>query len=216
MTNRSEFSWDRYKQSPIVGILRGVPKDTVIRIARSYVEAELYTLEITMNTENAGEIIGALVKEFPELNVGAGTVCELNQYHNARAAGAQFIVMPVLGEDVMVQAVKDSVPIFPGAFTPTEIYRAWNLGASAVKVFPATQLGAQYIKEVRAPLDQIRLLPTGGVNRSNIRSFFEAGAVGVGMGGSLFDRNLIREKKYQELEKHFIQIKREIQGFIEN
>ena len=114
-----------------------------------------------------------------------------------------FIVTPVINEEVIQSCVSQGIPIFPGAFTPTEIYKAWSLGASAVKVFPATQLGVTYIKDVSAPLNDIKLLPTGGVSKTNIKSFFEAGAYGVGMGSSLFDKQLISDQNYTALKEHF-------------
>jgi 2-dehydro-3-deoxyphosphogluconate aldolase/(4S)-4-hydroxy-2-oxoglutarate aldolase len=95
------------------------------------------------------------------------------------------------------------VPVFPGAFTPTEIYEAWSLGASMVKVFPATSLGPGYIKDLKAPLSQIKLLPTGGVTLSNLADFFGAGADGVGIGSQLFDKRLIQDKNWTGLKAHF-------------
>lgn len=214
MTNNLSFSWELYEKAPIVGIIRGVEMDTVLKIAKTYVEAGLYTIEITMNTKGAASIISALRAEFSNLNVGAGTVCSIDDLNSAIDAGSQFIVTPVINEEVIKSSVLRGVPIFPGAFTPTEIYKAWSLGASAVKVFPATQLGVTYIKDVSAPLNDIKLLPTGGVSLGNIKSFFEAGAIGVGMGSSLLDKKLIQEENYDDLKNHFIKIKTEIQEFI--
>ena len=214
MTTNAPFSWSRYRQAPIVGIVRGMPLPTVRRIAQAYHDAGLYTLEITMNTAGAAEMISELREAFPNLNIGAGTVCTMGDLEAAIDGGAQFIVTPILDEEVVKTAVARQLPVFPGAYSPTEIYRAWSLGASAVKVFPATQLGVQFIKDVSAPLNEIKLLPTGGVSRDNIRSFFEAGAVGVGMGSSLLDKHLIREENFAGLRDHFASLKREIQEFI--
>ena len=214
MTNRSTFSWDLYYQAPVVGILRGMSEGTVLEIAKAYQEAGFYTLEITMNTTGAAEIISSVKSRFPNMNIGAGTVCNVNHYREARAAGAQFIVMPIIKEDVIKQSVSEQIPIFPGAYSPTEIYRAWELGASAVKVFPATQLGVQYIRDVAAPLDKVKLLPTGGVSKDNIRAFFEAGAMGVGMGSSLFYKEFVEQHDFDGLKRHFAQIKQQISEFL--
>ncbi len=154
-----------------------------------------------------------LGKEFPNINIGAGTVCTMGDLSSALDAGAQFIVTPVLVEEVVKRAVAQQIPVFPGAYSPTEIYQAWTWGASAVKIFPATQLGAQFIKDILAPLNKIKLLPTGGVSRENIRAFFAAGAVGVGMGSSLLDKQLISENNFDGLKEHFIKIKKEIRDF---
>jgi len=128
----------------------------------------------------------------------------------ALAAGAQFIVTPILDEQIVQHCVQKNIPVFPGAYTPTEIYRAWSAGASAVKVFPAAQLGAKYIKDVLAPLNEIRLLPTGGVSLENIGDYFEAGAAGVGMGSSLLDKKLIEREDYDGLKDHFLKLAEQI------
>ena len=207
MSNKKSFSWELYNRAPIVGIVRGVSMDVMRDIVKAYLKAGLHTIEITMNTAGATEMISKLRGEFKELNVGAGTVCNMEDYEKAVAAGAQFIVTPIIDEVVIKTAVAQGIPIFPGAYSPTEIYKAWSLGASAVKIFPATQLGVQFIKDIAAPLNNIKLLPTGGVSLENIKSFFEAGAVGVGMGSSLFNKKLIQEGDFEGLSKHFEKIK---------
>ncbi|MEM8969780.1 MAG: bifunctional 4-hydroxy-2-oxoglutarate aldolase/2-dehydro-3-deoxy-phosphogluconate aldolase [Bacteroidota bacterium] len=215
MATNPSFSWNRYYQAPIVGIIRGLPTDTVLSITQTYQEAGLYTLEITMNTPSAVETISLLREKFPNMNIGAGTVCTMDDLTSALDAGGQFIVTPILDEQVVKHTVAQQVPVFPGAYSPTEIYHAWSWGASAVKVFPATQLGVQFIKDILAPLNNIKLLPTGGVSLKNIHSFFAAGAIGVGMGSSLLDKQLIQEENFEGLKQHFIRIKREIQDFIQ-
>jgi 2-dehydro-3-deoxyphosphogluconate aldolase/(4S)-4-hydroxy-2-oxoglutarate aldolase len=214
METSTSLFWERYKKAPIVGIIRGQSLDAVLKIAQSYEDAGLTTLEITMNTSGAAAMISTLRSKFPNLNIGAGTVCNLPDLREAIDAGAQFIVTPIIDETVIEHAVDENIPIFPGAFSPTEIYRAWSLGASAVKLFPATQLGVQFIKDVLGPLDQIKLLPTGGVSKANIIAFFEAGAVGVGMGSSLIDKKLVEAQDFEGLKKHLMSIKAEISGYI--
>jgi len=214
MKSKASFSWDLYHKTPIVGIIRGLSLDTIIKIAEAYQSAGFHTLEVTMNTNAVTDIIKALRSEFSSLNIGAGTVCTSKDLENALEAGAQFIVTPVIVEEVIKGAVENKTPIFPGAFTPSEIYKAWSLGATAVKVFPATQLGVQYMKDVSAPLDEIKLVPTGGVSIENIKAFFEAGVYGVGMGNSLFNKDLVTEKKFDALQVHFEKVKAEIKDFI--
>jgi len=196
-----------------VGIVRGMSIDVMRDIANAYLKAGLHTIEITMNTAGATEIISKLRSEFNDLNVGAGTVCSMEDYNRAVGAGAQFIVTPILDEAVIKTAVAQEIPIFPGAYSPTEIYKAWSLGASAVKIFPASQLGVQFIKDISAPLNEIKLLPTGGVSLENIKSFFEAGVVGVGMGSSLFNKKLIKERDFEGLSDHFAKVKSKVKGF---
>ena len=214
MKTTKPFNWELHNKAPIVGIVRGLPLETVVGIAKAYVTAGLSTIEITMNTAGAADIIATIQSNFPDLNVGAGTVCTIEDYNTAVAAGSQFIVTPIINEEVIKKAVADKIPIFPGAFTPTEVYKAWSLGASAVKIFPATQLGPTYIKDVLAPLNNIKLLPTGGVSKDNIKSFFAAGSTGVGMGSSLLDKKLIKNNDFNGLTDHFKSIKEEIKAYI--
>ncbi|SFU18282.1 2-dehydro-3-deoxyphosphogluconate aldolase / (4S)-4-hydroxy-2-oxoglutarate aldolase [Algoriphagus locisalis] len=214
MNDTNTHFWEKFNSAPIVGIIRGQSLDVVLKIAEAYQAAGLTTLEVTMNTPGAVSMISRLRNEFPALTIGAGTVCNLTQLKEAVAAGAQFIVTPILDENVIKHAVDENIPIFPGAFSPTEIYKAWSLGASAVKVFPATNLGVEFIKDVLGPLDQIKLLPTGGVSKLNIKSFFEAGACGVGMGSSLIDKKLVEAGDFEGLKKHFESFKAEIKEFV--
>lgn len=213
MQDKVGFSWESYKKTPVIGIIRGFDIASIKPLAQTYVNAGFHTLEVTMNTVGVAQIISDLRTSFPNLNVGAGTVCSLGDFDKAVASGAQFIVTPILNEKVVQKAVKADIPVFPGAYSPTEIYHAWSLGASAVKVFPATQLGPKFIKEVLAPLDTIKLVPTGGVSPDNIKSFFESGAFGVGMGSSLFDKELIRRNDFEGLERHFKNLREEIRQF---
>lgn len=214
MKNNVAFNWEAYARAPVIGIIRGTAPDSILHIAENYLESGLYTLEVTLNTPGALLAIENLRREFPDLNVGAGTVCTPDGLQDALAAGAQFIVTPVLQETVVATAVREGVPVFPGTYTPTEIYKAWSLGAAAVKVFPATQLGPQYLRDVSAPLDDIKLLPTGGVSLENIKSFFEAGAFGVGMGSSLLRKDLIEAGEFGKLKEHFRAVRDAIAGYI--
>lgn len=199
-----------FDNMPVVGVLRNVPLNVIEAILPYYKKAGFTTLEITMNSENVCEIISRLSEDNPEMNIGAGTVCTMADLKKALDAGASFIVTPVLDKEVVNQCTKENIPIFPGAYTPLEIYNANKHGATAVKIFPATQLGPGYIKDVLAPLPNLKLLPTGGVSVDNIASFFKVGAIGVGMGSSLFDKTLIANKDYDGLFQHFKKIAKEV------
>ena len=204
--NKTPFSWDLFHKSPIVGIIRGLTLEEVIQILPIYRAAGLSTIEITMNTPEVEKIIRyAIDNEQIGLNVGAGTVCTKSDLKKALDAGAQFIVTPILDKKVIKTCVKEAIPIFPGAFTPSEVHKAWRWGASMVKIFPATQMGPAYLKELKGPFDQIKLLPTGGVGLDNMPDFFAAGADGVGIASQLFDKNLIQNKDWNALKIHFQQ-----------
>ena len=204
--NNQEFSWNGFSKVPIVGIIRNLSFDTIERILPIYLSAGLTTIEITMNTQAAEEIIRFAADKYKgQLNVGAGTVCNTDELDMAIRAGSQFIVTPILDPDVVRTCVSKNIPVFPGAYTPTEIYQAWKLGASMVKVYPATSLGPEYIKDVKAPLNKIKLMPTGGINLDNIQTFIKAGADGLGIGSQLFDKTLIKDENWKGLELHFKQ-----------
>jgi len=198
------FSIDLFNKMPIVGILRNVPSQYMAAIAENYHQSGLTCLEITMNSPNAEQDIAALTGQFgEELNVGAGTVCTLNDLEKALKANAQFIVTPIVNDDVIKACVDAGVPVIPGAYTPTEIYKAWSLGATMVKVFPATKLGAGYIKEVLGPLGHLKLIPTGGIDFGNFTDYLDAGAKGVGLGSHLFLKNIIENKDWKTLSEVF-------------
>lgn len=210
MTHEDKFSFELLEKAPIIAIIRGLESHVIHRIAETLLSAGLFTLEVTMNTHGVCEIISSLRENFPEMNLGAGTVLSVEDLDKAADAGAQFIVTPVVNEAVIREAKKLYLPVFPGALTPTEIHTAWSLGASAVKVFPATQFGAAYMKEVSAPLDTIKLVPTGGISIENVKSFFEAGAYAVGVGNTLMDPELIAKEDWQGLKAFCIKFRESI------
>lgn len=204
--NNQEFSWNGFAKVPIVGIIRNLNFEVIEKILPVYLSAGLTTIEITMNTPAAEDIIRFAADKYKgQLNVGAGTVCNTDDLEQAIRAGSQFIVTPILDADVVRTCVSKNIPVFPGAYTPTEIYQAWKLGASMVKVYPATSLGPEYIKDVKAPLNNIKLMPTGGIGLSNIEAFMKAGANGLGIGGQLFDKKLIKNQDWDGLLEHFKQ-----------
>jgi len=201
-----QFSHEVFEAMPVIGIMRNFSFGIIEKIVPLYKSAGLTTLEITMNSDGAYETIKNLSADYPGLNIGAGTVCEMEDLHTALKAGASFIVTPVLNEEAIAFCVANKIPVFPGAFTPTEIYKAWKSGATAVKIFPASRFGPAYLKEIKAPLNKIKLLPTGGVSLENIGDFFKAGAMGAGMGSTLFDKEMISKEDFEGLYLHFKKI----------
>ena len=200
---KNEFKADKFDEMPVIGILRNVPLSDIEAILPFYIKAGFTNLEVTMNSTGAEEMIRHLSENYPSLNIGAGTVCDKNDLKRAVKAGASFIVTPVVDEKVIKKCVKWGIPIFPGAFSPLEIYSASKYGATGVKVFPANHLGPSYIKDVLAPFQHLKLYPTGGVNLENISAYFKAGAKGLGMGGTLFLASLLETKDYENLGLHF-------------
>lgn len=198
------FSWELFSKVPIIGIVRNLSFEDVKQILPIYFDAGLTNIEITMNTMDAQEMIRyALDRYSSAMNIGAGTVCNEDDLNKALDAGARFIETPIINENVIQQCVDKNIPIFPGAFTPSEIYKAWSMGGSMIKIFPASIVGPGYITELKGPLNQIKLLPTGGVILDNIQSFQKAGADGFGVGSQLFNKTLIKEKNWEGLKTHF-------------
>jgi 2-dehydro-3-deoxyphosphogluconate aldolase/(4S)-4-hydroxy-2-oxoglutarate aldolase len=189
---------------PIIGIMRNLPEQHIETIAKKYCESGLTCLEITMNSTDAATHIASLAESYGgKLNIGAGTVCSMADLEVALRSNAQFIVTPVINEEVIKACVNEKVPIFPGAYTPSEIYRAWALGATMIKLFPAGDLKPNYIKEVLAPLDFVSLVPTGGITIDNFTGILAQGAKGVGIGSGLFPRDVIQREDWNALSQIF-------------
>jgi 2-dehydro-3-deoxyphosphogluconate aldolase/(4S)-4-hydroxy-2-oxoglutarate aldolase len=182
------FNDTLFRSMPIVGILRFFPRDQVEHLVPAVVEGGLVNLEVTLNSPGAADLI-RLTRDLlgPRGNVGAGTVTSMQGLDLALEAGASFIVTPVVLPEVIRACVERGVPVMPGAMTPTEIFTAWNLGASLVKVFPADQLGPGHLRAVKAPFPEIRLMPTGGVTVETLPAFRDAGSDAFGVGSPLFD-----------------------------
>ncbi|NTV81727.1 MAG: bifunctional 4-hydroxy-2-oxoglutarate aldolase/2-dehydro-3-deoxy-phosphogluconate aldolase [Candidatus Aminicenantes bacterium] len=158
-------------------------------------------LEVTMTVPGAVEIIREMARaKAPGTLIGAGTVLDAGTATDVIAAGADFVVSPV-NDPETVRACRDAgVLVAPGAFTPTEIVAAWRAGADIVKIFPATSLGPQFLRDLRGPLPHIRLMPTGGVTLENAAEFLAAGAAAVGIGTALVDAKAVEAGDWEALE----------------
>jgi 2-dehydro-3-deoxyphosphogluconate aldolase/(4S)-4-hydroxy-2-oxoglutarate aldolase len=202
---------------PIVGIVRNMEMDDFREILPVYIEAGLTNIEVTLNTRGAQRMIEYANHEYGnKLVTGAGTICDMEDLQTALNAGAKFIVTPIIDISVIEECTIQEIPVFSGAFTATEIYKAWKAGASMVKVFPLGSVGPNYIKDIKGPLNQVKLMPTGGVDLSNILDFFKAGASAVGIGGKLFDPTMVQEKKWDQLFQHFSAFVKVINDFNSN
>lgn len=189
-----------FAKKPVMGIVRGIDKDDLEPLLEAVVSAGLETMEITMNTPGAGDLIKKAVElSGGRLSVGAGTVLSMDDMNAALSAGAGFIVTPVLIPEVTAYCAKNKIPVFPGAFTPTEIYAAWNAGASMVKVFPSGFFGPGYFTEIKGPFQDLKLLACGGVRPENMMEYFKAGADAVSFGSSVFRKDLLDKKDYRSI-----------------
>ncbi|KIL35075.1 2-dehydro-3-deoxyphosphogluconate aldolase [Cohnella kolymensis] len=200
----------------IVAIMRGYTLEQTDAAAKALADGGIVFLEVTLNTDGALRTISHLREKYGgRMRIGAGTVLDLGQAKQALAAGAEYLISPNLDEEVVGYGIQQGVEVWPGAMTPTEIVRAYKAGASAVKLFPMAALGFDYFKEIRAPLNRIPMIPTGGVNLHNIRAFLDAGAVAVGIGGSLVDHRCVKEGKYSVITNTAQSFVAEVQGTVQ-
>src|SRR6185503_2660217 len=171
----------------IIAIIRGADPADVLKIAEALCEGGVRCLEITLNSTDALQLIESLATKMNgSITVGAGTVLNAKAVHDAVSAGAKFIISPMLDVEVIHKTKDLGAVSIPGAYTPTEIFSAFSNGGDLIKVFPSSG-GPSFIREVLAPFPYILLMPTGGINLTNIGDFKNAGAVAFGMGKSLVD-----------------------------
>ncbi len=188
------------KACGVVAVLRADSPDALVHVAQAIGRGGIGAVEITMTTPGALDVIGECANRLgDEILLGAGTVLDPETARAAILAGAEYIVTPTLNPDVITLCRRYDKVVVPGALTPTEILTAWECGADIVKVFPATAVGPRYFKDVKAPLPQIDLMPTGGVDLDNAGDFIRAGACAVAVGGNLVDKAAVAAGEWQVL-----------------
>jgi len=205
---------DKMQQVGLMPVVRASSPAQAVRLARAIAAGGVTVLEVTMTVPGAIEALRTLVKENPELLIGAGTVLDPETARTCILEGAQFIVSPGTNVRTIEMCNRYTVPSLPGALTPTEVITAWEAGADVVKIFPASAMGgAKYIKSLKAPLPQIEMIPTGGVSLSSAKEFLEVGSFALGVGADLADTKAIDEgrdadvtataRKYMEIIAEF-------------
>lgn len=195
----------------VVPIIRTSSAESAIRSIEAVYEGGIRSAEITMTVPGAVQALEKLADKFGDkMLLGAGTVLDPETCRICILAGSQFIVTPNLNPATIALSRRYSKPIFPGALTPTEVVNAWEAGADAVKIFPASAMGgAKYIKALKGPLPQIDMIPTGGVNLETAADFLKAGASAVAVGSELIDTQTIKEGKYEvfvERAKQYLEV----------
>ena len=190
----------RIKAEGAVAVIRTDSSERALSIADAVIAAGFRVIEITYSFDAASEVIASLASNNgSDLLIGAGTVLIPEQVREAVEAGARFVVSPCVLPEVIDAARESQVAMLPGAFTPTEIYNAWSLGADIVKIFPAIRFGPEYLRALRGPLPHIPIMPTSGVDASNVAEWFRAGAVAVGAVSSVLDPELIQKGDWNAL-----------------
>ena len=192
----------RIRAEGAVAVIRTDSPERALAAAHAVVAGGFRAIEITYSFAGATDAITKLAESNESnLLIGAGTILNRQQALEAVGAGARFLVSPCVLPEVIDAANELQVAIIPGAFTPTEIYTAHSLGADIVKIFPAVRFGPEYLRAVRGPLPYIPIMPTSGVDASNVAEWFSAGAVAVGAVSSVLDPVLIRNGDWSELTK---------------
>ncbi|HEY8669166.1 MAG TPA: bifunctional 4-hydroxy-2-oxoglutarate aldolase/2-dehydro-3-deoxy-phosphogluconate aldolase [Tepidisphaeraceae bacterium] len=184
----------------IVAVIRAQSSDQLVNIAEALLAGGVTCVEVTMTTPKAIAGIEKLADTLGDRALlGVGTVLDAATARDAIAAGAQFVISPNFDEEVVATTKRYGKISIPGAFTPTEILRAWTHGADVVKVFPSTVLGPGYFKDILAPLPQLRLTPTGGVDLKNAGDWIKAGAACLGVGSSLVTKDALSKNDWPAL-----------------
>ena len=172
----------------LIAVLRRVqPREALIGLVEELAEAGVRIFEITLDAPEGAEDLAAVRAHLAgrDCLVGAGTILRREQLDAARRADADFAVAPLLDPDLLRNAVEGGLPFVPGAMTPTEAAAAWDAGATFVKLFPASAVGPAFVRELRGPLPDVQLIPTGGIDATNAGAFLAAGAAAVGIGGAI-------------------------------
>ncbi|MBS0208672.1 MAG: bifunctional 2-keto-4-hydroxyglutarate aldolase/2-keto-3-deoxy-6-phosphogluconate aldolase [Planctomycetes bacterium] len=192
---------DRLLESGIVAILRAPDGNKLADVAEALYAGGVTGIEVTFTVPQAHRVLEQVASRLGDkITLGAGTVLDTETARIAILSGAQFIVTPVVRPEVITMCRRYDKPIMPGAMTPTEILTAWEAGADVVKVFPCDSLGPSYVKNIRGPLPQVRLMPTGGVTLENIGAFIKAGACAVGVGSSMVEADAIARGDFKRIE----------------
>lgn len=204
--------YDNIINKKLVAILRGLNYDDNFRVIELLIECGFNNIEITMNTENALKLIYSARNRYNEdCYIGAGTVKNERDTKNAIGAGAQFLLSPNLSTKSIEYANNKNILIVPGVFTPTEMVNASELGCRLVKLFPAGNLGYDYIKSIKAPLDDIKIMAVGGIDINNAADYLSNGADAVGVGGKLIINDFVIKGELKLLKQHLLRFRKQIE-----
>jgi 2-dehydro-3-deoxyphosphogluconate aldolase/(4S)-4-hydroxy-2-oxoglutarate aldolase len=210
---RKEQIVEKLREIGLVPVLRAESEEQALGIASAIADGGVTVLEITMTVPGAIRVMSRLTKERPDILIGAGTVLDAETARMCMLEGAQFVVSPALNLQTIEMCHRYSIPVLPGALTPTEVVTAWQAGADVIKVFPASALGgAKYLKSLKAPLPQVEMIPTGGVSLATAKEFLEAGSFALGVGADLVDTKAMAEgkpEKITESAKKYLEIVQE-------
>lgn len=192
------------KASGVVAVIRADKAEDLVEVGRALRQGGVKFIEITMTVPGALRVIeqAASALKQDEVYIGAGTVLDGETARLAILAGAAYVVSPAFRPEVISVCKRYSVPVMPGAMTPTEVLAAWEAGGDVIKIFPAGVGGPQFFKDLKGPFPQIDLMPTGAVNRQTAPQFIKAGACAVGVGGELVGKPLIDARDFATITRN--------------
>ena len=191
---------DRILNPGIVAIIRADSSEQLLGAAEALYEGGVTGMEVTMTTPNALQVISDVSKRFgKKVLIGVGSVLDTETCRAAILAGSEFVVTPITKPDVIQMCNRYGKPIASGAYTPTEALTAYESGADFIKIFPADQLGPQYIKNILAPMPMLPIIPTGGVTVQTAESFIKAGCVALAAGSSLVSKEILKTQDWKKV-----------------
>lgn len=203
MTVSSSKAKEFIRKTGVVAIMRADNSDQLLAAADAAKAGGVNAIEVTMTTPGALDVINQATSKYgADVLFGVGSVLDSETARAAILAGAQFVVCPTLDIKTIELCRRYSIPVVPGAYTPTEILTAWQAGADMVKVFPASVGGPAYFKAIKGPLPQVALIPVGGVNLDNAADFVRAGADVVGVGSSLVNQKLLKNGEFKQITEN--------------
>ncbi len=200
----------RVFDSGIVAVIRATSGDTLVDVAEALLAGGVEVMEVTFTVPQAHRVLERVAERLGDkILLGAGTVLDTETARVAILSGAEFIVSPSTNVDVIQLCQRYDKAAMPGALTPTEVVTAWEAGADIVKIFPADVGGPPYLKAIKAPLPQIQLMPTGGVDLNTAADFLKAGACALGVGGSMVESKAVEAgdlKRIESLAQQFVEV----------
>lgn len=184
-THRSRLP-ERTAAARLIVVIRGERAEQYSPVLEALVDAGIHSVELTLSTPGTLEELPTLHERFgARMDIGIGTVTDPADLRTAAGHGADYIVTPITRTDLLEAAAEAGIPIVPGGLTPSELHAGWSAGAAAVKVFPASAVGPGYVKDLRGPFPDLRVIPSGGVDLEAAAAWLQAGAEAVSVGGPL-------------------------------
>lgn len=195
-----------FSEKKIIVVCRGISEEEIVNVSTALYDGGIHFMEIPFNQAAPDTFLSTankikLVKEAlgDKMHVGAGTVITMEQFEIAQKAGAEIIVSPTMEEDVITATKKAGLVSMPGCATPSEMTKAYKLGADFIKLFPASVVNLKVIKEISVPLNHLPLVCFGGVTAENIKDVLATGVIGVGMASSILDKQALKDKDYAKI-----------------